>query len=75
MLKPHLDNSAPEKGGEAPSVGIPVNPSKQAQQKATSKAGQLVDYSIDLLNMRVAFKLKLPGLTERGADQEAAAEG
>jgi hypothetical protein len=35
------------------------NPSKQAQQKATSKARQVVDYRADLLNLRAAFKLKL----------------
>jgi hypothetical protein len=45
------------------------NPSKQAQQKATSKAGQLADYRADLLNLKAAFKLKLPHLTGRGADQ------
>jgi hypothetical protein len=51
------------------------NPNKQAQQKATSKAGQLVDYIADLLNLRTAFKLELPHLTGGGADQAAAAEG
>jgi hypothetical protein len=51
------------------------NPSKQAQQKATSKARQVVDYRADLLNLRAAFKLKLSHLTGEGADQAAAAEG
>jgi hypothetical protein len=51
------------------------NPSKQAQLKATSKAGQLVDYRADLLNLRTAYKLKLlPHLTGGGADQAATAE-
>jgi hypothetical protein len=50
------------------------NPSKQAQQKATSKAGQLGDYRADLLNQRAAFKLELPHLTGGRADQTAAAE-
>jgi hypothetical protein len=39
-----------------------------------SKAGQLVNYKNDLLNPRAAFKLKLPHLSGRGADQAAAAE-
>jgi hypothetical protein len=51
------------------------NPSKQAQRKATSEASQLVDYRTDPLNLRAAFKLKLPHLTGGGADQAAAAEG
>jgi hypothetical protein len=50
------------------------NPSKQVHQKTTSKAGQLVGYRTDLLNLRAAFKLKLPHLTGPGADQAAAAE-
>jgi hypothetical protein len=50
------------------------NPSKQAQQKATSKAGQLVDYRDNPLNLRTACKLKLPHLTERGTDQAVVAE-
>jgi hypothetical protein len=32
-------------------------------------------YRADLLNLRAAFKLKLPHLTEGGAEQAAAAEG
>jgi hypothetical protein len=32
-------------------------PSKQTQQKVTSKAGQLLDYRADLLNLRETFKL------------------
>jgi hypothetical protein len=35
---------------------------------------QLVDYRADLLNLSTACKLKLPHLTEGGADQAAAAE-
>jgi hypothetical protein len=34
-----------------------------------------VDYRTDLLNLRAAFKLKLPHLTGKGVDQTAAAEG
>jgi hypothetical protein len=37
-------------------------------KKATSKAGQLVDYRDNLLSLRTACKLKLPHLTEGGAD-------
>jgi hypothetical protein len=33
-----------------------------------------VDYRADLLNLKTACKLKLPHLTEGGADQAAAAE-
>jgi hypothetical protein len=33
-----------------------------------------VDYRADLMNLRTARKLKLPHLTEGGADQEAATE-
>jgi hypothetical protein len=33
-----------------------------------------VDYRADLQNLRTACKLKLPHLTEEGADQGAAAE-
>jgi hypothetical protein len=33
-----------------------------------------VDYRADFLNLRTACKLKLPHLTEGGADQAAAAE-
>jgi hypothetical protein len=33
-----------------------------------------VDYRADLLNLRTALKLKLPHLTEGGADNAAAAE-
>jgi hypothetical protein len=51
---------------------IPVNKHKK---KATSKARQLVDYKADLLNLRAAFKLKLPHLAGEGADQAAVAEG
>jgi hypothetical protein len=51
------------------------NPSKQSQQQATSKAGQVVDCRADLLNQRAAFKTELPHLTEGGAHQIAAAEG
>jgi hypothetical protein len=40
-----------------PQHGIP---SKQAQQKATSKAEQVVDCRVDLLNQRAAFKTELP---------------
>jgi hypothetical protein len=61
---------APEKGDEAKKQ----SPSKQAQRKATSKAGQLVDYRADLLNIRTAWKLKLLHLTKGGADQAAAAD-
>jgi hypothetical protein len=39
-----------------------------------SKAGQLLDYRSDFLNLRTACKLKLPHLTEGGADQAAATE-
>jgi hypothetical protein len=49
-------------------------PSKQAQQKPNSKAGQLVGYRADLLNLRIALKLKLQHFTEGGVDQAAAAE-
>jgi hypothetical protein len=45
------------------------------QQKATSKAGQVVVYRGDLLNLRTTFKLKLPHLAGGGADQTAAAKG
>jgi hypothetical protein len=41
---------------------------------AYQTAGQLVDYRADLQNLRTTCKLKLPHLTERGADQAAAAE-
>jgi hypothetical protein len=34
----------------------------------------MVDYRTDLLNLRTAGKLKLPHLTEEGADQVATAE-
>jgi hypothetical protein len=51
-------------------VEIPVN----KQQKATSKAWQLLDHRDDL-NLKAAFKLELPHLTGRGAEQAAAAEG
>jgi hypothetical protein len=44
------------------------------QRKFISKAGQLVDYSDDLLNLKTACKLKLPHLTDGGADQAAATE-
>jgi hypothetical protein len=44
-------------------------PSKQVQQIATYKTGQLVNYRADLLNLRTACKLKLPHLTEGGAEQ------
>jgi hypothetical protein len=47
-------------------------PSKQEQHKANSKAGQLVDYRDDLLNLKTTCKLKLPDLTEVGADQAVA---
>jgi hypothetical protein len=33
-----------------------------------------VDYRADLLNLRTTYKLKLPHLTEGGADQAAATE-
>jgi hypothetical protein len=33
-----------------------------------------VDYRADLLNLRTTYKLKLPHLTEGGADQAAASE-
>jgi hypothetical protein len=46
------------------------NPSKQAQQKASSKAGQLVDYRTDLLNLWSAFKFDLSHLTGGGSDQD-----
>jgi hypothetical protein len=49
------------------------NTSEQAQQKATSKTEQLVDYRADLY-LRATFKLKLLHLTGGGADQAAAAE-
>jgi hypothetical protein len=42
--------------------------------KANSKAGQLVDNRDHLLNLRAALTLKLPHLTEGGADQAAVAE-
>jgi hypothetical protein len=42
--------------------------------KPNSKAGQLVDYKDDLQNLRTIYKLKLPHLTEGGADQAAATE-
>jgi hypothetical protein len=48
--------------------------SKQAQQNPNSKARQLVDYKAYLQNLRTTHKLKLPHLTEGGADQAAAAE-
>jgi hypothetical protein len=54
---------------------MPTSPSKQAQQKATSKAGQLVDYRDDLLNLRADFKLKQPHLARGGDDQAAAVKG
>jgi hypothetical protein len=44
--------------------------SKHAQQKPNSKAGQLVDYRSD----SGTLKLKLPHLTEGGADQAAVTE-
>jgi hypothetical protein len=50
------------------------NPSKQAQQNNTSKAGQVVNYRDDLLNLRAASQFELPHLTKGGADQAAAAE-
>jgi hypothetical protein len=65
-----ITDLAPEKGGEPKSQAT----SKQVQQIATSKTGQLVDYRADLLNLRTACKLKLPHITEWGADQAAAAE-
>jgi hypothetical protein len=65
-----ITDFAPEKGGKAKKQAL----SKQVQQKATSKAGQLVNYRADLLNLRTACKLKLPHLTERRADQAASAE-
>jgi hypothetical protein len=49
-------------------------PSKQAWQKANSKAEHLVDCRAVLLNLRTACKLKLPHLTEGEADQAAAPE-
>jgi hypothetical protein len=50
------------------------NPSKQVQQKDTSKVGQLVDYKADLPNLRTACKLKEPYSSEGGVDQAATAE-
>jgi hypothetical protein len=49
-------------------------PVKKTQQRATSKAGQLVDYRDDLLNLKTARKFKLPHLTGEEADKAAAAE-
>jgi hypothetical protein len=43
-------------------------PSKPAQQKPNSKAGPLVGYRADPLNLKTKYKLKLPHLTEGGAD-------
>jgi hypothetical protein len=51
------------------------NTSKQIQQQATSKAGQVVDCRADLLNQRAAFKTVLLHLAGGGADQTAASEG
>jgi hypothetical protein len=56
------------KGGEAKKQA----PSKPTQQKPNFKAGQLVGYRADLWNLRTAYKLKLPHLTEGGADQATA---
>jgi hypothetical protein len=53
-----------EKGGKAKKQA----PSKQAQWKPNSKAGQLVSYRADLWKLRTTYKLKLPHLTEGGAD-------
>jgi hypothetical protein len=50
-------------------------PNKQAQWKATSKAGQLVGYRADLLNLKAAFKFERPHLTGEWANQAPAAEG
>jgi hypothetical protein len=55
---------APEKGGKAKKEV----PSKPIQQKPNSKAGWLVGYRADLQNVRTTFKLKLPHLTEGGAN-------
>jgi hypothetical protein len=42
--------------------------------KSNSKAGQQVNYRADLLNLRTAFRLKLPYLTRGVADKAAVAE-
>jgi hypothetical protein len=55
---------APEKTGKAKKQVT----SKEVQKKATSKAGQLVDYRNDLL--RTACKVKLPHLTGGGDDKQ-----
>jgi hypothetical protein len=65
-----ITNLAPEKGGKANKQV----PSKPTQQKPNSKAGQLVGYRADIQNLRTTYKLKLPHLTEGGADQAAATE-
>jgi hypothetical protein len=66
-----ITDLAPGKSGEAKKQAL----SKQAQQKANSKAGQLVVCRADLLNLRTACRwLKLPHLNGGGADQVAATE-
>jgi hypothetical protein len=37
-----------------------IKKKKETQHKDNSKAGHLVDYRADLLNLRTAHKLKLP---------------
>jgi hypothetical protein len=49
-------------------------PSNQAQKKLNSKGGKLLDNTSDLCNLKTTCKLKLPHLTERGADQADADE-
>jgi hypothetical protein len=70
-----VEHNLPQRKGWGKEINSQCgNPSKQAQQKATSKAGQLVGYRADLLNMRAAFKLELPHLTGGESDQAVAAE-
>jgi hypothetical protein len=54
----------PEKWGEAKKQG----PSKLTQWKPNSKAGWLVSHRADFWNLRTTYKLKLPHLTEGGAN-------
>jgi hypothetical protein len=59
-----ITHLAPEKGGKAKKQ----TPSKPTQWKSNSKAGWLVGYRAHLQNLRTTCKLKLPNLTEGGAD-------
>jgi hypothetical protein len=60
----------PQRKGARQRNKPPVN---KCSKKPPSKQ-QVVDYRADLLNLRTAYKLKLPNLTEGGDDQAAAAE-